>query len=150
MLKVAHLSKTPGAQVGYAPDAMAFMGATQDPSGFYRFNAAWDFFTSQNITIEAIHTYVVNLQKLFLKELPISFIQSWSLKPLFTPDLKWHGHFLTYEAKSLEEAEKCQEALRKNHIFIDRRGARLRFGFGLYQNESDVNQLCSSLKNLAK
>ncbi len=145
----AQISKKPDVKVGYASDAMAFMGATQDPSGFYRFNAVWDLFFSHNITIEAIHAYVLNLQLLFLKELPISFIQSWSLKPLFSPDLLWHGHFLTFEADSLEDAQKCQEILHKHHILIDRRGNRLRFGFGLYQNESDVSQLCRSLKNLA-
>jgi selenocysteine lyase/cysteine desulfurase len=37
----ANLSKPKGAEVGYSDDHMAFMGATQDPSGFYRFNASF-------------------------------------------------------------------------------------------------------------
>lgn len=145
----AHLSKPVGSQVGYSNDAMAFMGATQDPSGFYRFNAVWDLFESQQMSVPAIHNYVLNLQKLFLKELAPEFLRKWSLTGLFGPDLNWHGHFLTFEAPSLELGEQCQEALKINHILIDRRGTRLRFGFGLYQNEEDVRELTQRLKKLA-
>ena len=144
-----HLSKQPGAKVGYSDDAMAFMGATQDPSGFYRFNAVWDLFQAEEITVLKIHEYILNLQKIFLKDLPPAFVQGWSLRPLFGPDLLWHGHFLTFEAPTLEMAEKCHQTLSDNHILIDRRGTRLRFGFGLYQDEADVRQLLSCLQKLA-
>ena len=145
----AHLSKAPGSQVGYSDNGMAFMGATQDPSGFYRFNAVWDLFESKEINIQGIHQYVLGLQRIFLKDLPPDFIQNWSLKPLFDQALSWHGHFLTFEAPTIELAEKCYQTLAQNHILIDRRGARLRFGFGLYQNEADVNRLLDRLKKLA-
>ena len=145
----AHLSKAPGSQVGYSDNGMAFMGATQDPSGFYRFNAVWDLFESKEINIQGIHQYVLGLQRIFLKDLPPDFIQNWSLKPLFDQALSWHGHFLTFEAPTIELAEKCYQTLAQNHILIDRRGARLRFGFGLYQNEADVNRLLDCLKKLA-
>jgi hypothetical protein len=36
--------------------------------------------------------------------------------------------------------------LRQAHIIIDRRGPRLRFGFGLYQNLKDVKDLTALLK----
>lgn len=134
----AHLSKVPGAQVGYPSDGMAFMGATQDPSGFYRFNAVWDLFESEGVSLKEIHEYVVNLQRLFIKELPHQFLEKWALKPLYLEGLEWHGHFLTYEAESIEKAEKCQAELKEAHIMIDRRGSRLRFGFGLYLDESTI------------
>ena len=145
----AHLSKVPGAQVGYSDNAMAFMGATQDPSGFYRFNAVWDLFEKQNMNVQNIHQYVRGLQKIFLKEFPQDFIKTWTLKPLFEQDLQWHGHFLTFEAPTIEAAEKCHKTLSNNHILIDRRGARLRFGFGIYQNEADVIELLGRLHKLA-
>lgn len=145
----AHLSKAPGAKVGYADDGMSFMGATQDCSGFYRFNSVWDLFSSQKITVNEIHQYVLNLQRTFLKGLSAAFVNGWKLKPLYDEDLKWHGHFLTFEAASLELGEKCQEQLKDVGIVIDRRGTRLRFGFGLYQDEADVNQLCERLEKLA-
>jgi selenocysteine lyase/cysteine desulfurase len=145
----AHLSKTQSSQIAYADNGMAFMGATQDPSGFYRFNAVWDLFETLNIDVQGIHQYVLGLQKVFLKNLPKTLIQIWSLKPLFDQNLPWHGHFLTFEASSVEAAEKFQQTLILNHIIIDRRGTRLRFGFGLYQNEADVIELSSRLNKLA-
>jgi selenocysteine lyase/cysteine desulfurase len=145
----AQLDKASGKLVGYAPDAMAFMGATQDPSGFYRFNAVWDQFEADNIDIKQIHQYVLGLQKQFISDFPLSFLKIWSLKALFDQKLDWHGHFLTFEASTLEEAVKCQEELSINNILIDRRGTRLRFGFGLYQSESDVKDLTERLKKMA-
>jgi selenocysteine lyase/cysteine desulfurase len=145
----AQLTKATGKLVGYAPDAMAFMGATQDPSGFYRFNAIWDHFEANGIDIQSIHQYVLALQKSFIAQLPLSFLKTWSLKALFEENLSWHGHFLTFEASTLEVAQKCQKELSVNNILIDRRGTRLRFGFGLYQSETDVKELTERLKNLA-
>ena len=145
----AHLSKPAGTQVGYSDDGMAFMGATQDPSGFYRFNAVWDLFESEGINVSAIHHYVQNLQKIFLKDLPVSFLETWSLKALFDQNLAWHGHFLTFEAPSVEVAEKCHQTLADHHILIDRRGSRLRLGFGLYQDQNDVAELLARLNKLA-
>lgn len=144
-----NLSQHPGAQVGYSQDGMAFMGATQDPSGLYRFNAIWDFFQSQHLEIKAIHAYVLNLQKLFLNDLSPEFLNKWSLTGLFDPALNWHGHFLTFEAPESELAQACQQTLKNNDILIDRRGRRLRFGFGLYQDETDVRLLNQRLQKLA-
>jgi selenocysteine lyase/cysteine desulfurase len=145
----AHLSKPPGAQVGYALDAMAFMGATQDPSGFYRFNATWDLFEAEDVTVTAIHQYVRELQTEFIKHLPANFLATTKLKALYNPTLQWHGHFLTFEAQSESDAQEVQEKLKKQEIQIDRRGSRLRFGFGLYQNMADVQELCERLQKMA-
>ncbi|WAK03107.1 aminotransferase class V-fold PLP-dependent enzyme [Methylobacter sp. YRD-M1] len=147
--ELAQLSGPAGEKVGYPDDGMAFMGSTQDPSGFYRFNAVWDLFDAEGIDIWSIHSYVAGLQEAFLDNLPQRFMQDWSLTPLFDPVPDWHGHFLTFEAPSLEIAEKCLQILDDNDILIDRRGTRLRFGFGLYQDETDVIELCRRLGELA-
>jgi selenocysteine lyase/cysteine desulfurase len=143
------LTKPTGAKVGYAKDAMAFMGATQDSSGFYRFNSSWDLFASEGLTPTVIHETIKKLQIYFLDHLPETFISSQHLTPLFDSKLQWHGHFLTFESKSEASAEQTQEGLKKLNILIDRRGKRLRFGFGLYQNTTDIQDLCQRLKNLA-
>src|SRR5690606_5607325 len=106
----AHLANPRGAQVGYSDDGMAFMGATQDPSGFYRFNAVWDQF--QNVSIKDLHQHIKEHQLHFIKNLPAIFLSHWKLKALFDSELKWHGHFLTFEAPSENLAEACQKALR--------------------------------------
>lgn len=143
------LSRPSGAQVGYTRDGMSFMGATQDASGLYRFNAAWDLFHREGLTIQAIHDYVKTLQKEFIRHLPESFLTSQSLRPLYSQDLTWHGHFLTFEATTEAEAQRTEETLRTSGIIIDRRGKRLRFGFGLYQNQADVIAVIERLQKLA-
>jgi selenocysteine lyase/cysteine desulfurase len=144
-----NLSRPPGSQVGYTQDAMAFMGATQDPSGFYRFNATWKLFNDLGLDVAQIHQYVRNLQLHFLAQLPKSFVENNQLSPLYHSSLTYHGHFLTFEAPDSDEAIKLQEKLKEAKVLIDRRGARLRFGFGLYQDKSDVEALCLCLEKLA-
>lgn len=139
------LSKPPGAQVGYTNDGLAFMGATQDPSGLYRFNAVWDLFTRDGLTITRIHEHVKSLQEVFLKGLPDTFLKSHQLSSLVPTNLDWHGHFLTYEAQTEEAGAHLQDWLKSIGILIDRRGKRLRFGFGLYQNETDLKTLLNKI-----
>jgi selenocysteine lyase/cysteine desulfurase len=143
------LSHTTDQKVGYSTCGMSFMGATQDPSGLYRFNAVWDLFTEQKITVPKIHQHVIKLQKLFLQLLPKHVFHQWGLIPLFHPSLEFHGHFLSFEAPSEEDAQIFQKALEREKIIIDRRGKRPRFGFGLYQDEFDVKELCLRLEKLA-
>jgi len=140
-----NLSTSAGKKVGYSSDAMAFMGATQDPSGLYRFRAVWDQFHADGISVELIHNYVVDLQKCFLGHLPKSFCLDWKLKSLFENPIIHHGHFLTFEAPELGVAEELQNVLKDAQVLIDRRGLRLRFGFGTYQDQEDVKELCIRL-----
>jgi len=137
------------AKVGYAQDGMAFMGATQDPSGFYRFNAAWDLLKAESLSIRAIHKYVNNLQTFFLKNMPQEFLKTQALTPLYNPGLEWHGHFLTFESLTEPQARETQQKLKNKGILIDRRGRRLRFGFGLYHNENDILNVCELLQKLS-
>jgi len=140
------LSKPPGTQVGYTKDALAFMGATQDPSGLYRFNASWDLFIHEHLTINKIHEYIVSLQKDFIFQIPDAFLEKYSLTPLFSKELHWHGHFLTFEAPSLKVATEAYQFLKDLNIIIDLRGQRLRFGFGLYHSHGDVERITTKLK----
>lgn len=142
------LSKPPGAQVGYTNDGLAFIGATQDPSGLYRFNAVWDHFKNHGLSVSVIHDYIKFLQEEFMNSLPQSFIKAYGLTPLVPRDLNWHGHFLTFEAPSEDKAQKAQDDLKGHKILIDRRGKRLRFGFGLYQNQTDLMTVVRLLQDL--
>jgi selenocysteine lyase/cysteine desulfurase len=53
------------------------------------------------------------------------------------------GHFLTFRTK---RAEEIHGSLREKDVMVDFRSDRLRFGFGLYQDPADVEEL---LKRLA-
>lgn len=144
----AELNRPPGHQVGYSADYMAFMGATQDPSGLYRFNAIWNQFKGMSLDVPAIHSHVLELQRAFLLGLPDSFRIRWQLSEMFDRSLHWHGHFLTFKAPTEEVAQSCQENLKEAKILIDRRGTNLRFGFGLYQDLSDVENLLQRIEAL--
>jgi selenocysteine lyase/cysteine desulfurase len=147
--EMGELSCPTGSKVGYSSDGLAFMGATQDPSGLYRFNAVWDLFEREGLSLKKIHEHVISLQKAFLQNLPESFTHAYQLTPLFqAQSLSWHGHFLTFEAPTLAEALALETALKERHVLIDLRGQRLRFGFGTYQDIRDVEALAQKIKDL--
>lgn len=141
------LSRPKDSEVGYTNNALAFMGATQDPSGLYRFKAAWDQFQKLGIDVPKVHQIIRDLQLLFIKELGDT-LKNQGLKPLFTNELSHHGHFLTFRAKDETQGSFIQDALKKQGVLIDRRGDRLRFGFGFYAEESEVLKIVECLKNL--
>ncbi len=134
------LSRPPGKKVGYSQDGKAFFGATQDFSGLYRFNAVWNLLNGRRITPRQIHDHVVILQKEFIRGCGF-LTDTYKLQPLFDKNLTYHGHFLSFEANSEEIAIEIEHELKSLQIIIDRRGRRLRFGFGLYHDLSDVKAL---------
>ena len=56
-----------------------------------------------------------------------------------------HGHFLTFVLPSVAQTKALAEDLETAGVIVDYRGNRLRFGFGLYQDENDVDELFQRL-----
>ncbi len=56
------------------------------------------------------------------------------------------GNFLAFE---LPDAEAWQNRLEAMGVVTDRRGSRLRFGFGLYQTDEEVAALLERLRHPA-
>lgn len=122
-------------KITYDSGAARFWGSTFDPSGLYRFNAVMDLFSSKKITIEKIHSHVQKIQQSFLKKLKkINLTQ----EQLISSNLNHHGHFLTFQFDSNEAAKDFQIKLEQRKISTDLRGNRLRFGFGMYHDLSDL------------
>jgi selenocysteine lyase/cysteine desulfurase len=128
-------------EVPYPSNGSAFSGSTFDPSSFYRFNAVWDQFEEQKITLTTIHAYVQQLQNQFLQGMGQTFLKHESLMNPTTP----RGHFLTFDLGSADRCAKVHASLESKGILTDYRGQRLRFGFGLYQSEADVQKLIERL-----
>jgi selenocysteine lyase/cysteine desulfurase len=61
--------------------------------------------------------------------------------------VKLRGHFLTFDVPN---AEMIESELLKKDVVIDRRGSRLRFGFGLYQTEADISELFARLARIVR
>ena len=141
------LSSAPGAAVAYAKDAFRFWGATFDPSGLYRFNAAMDWLASTGTTIADVHLHSVRLQKQFLDGLLRLRIAPLAPHHLVPPAGAPRGNFLAFD---VDGAEDLHRRITAQNVVIDRRDRRLRFGFGVYHDESQVNRLLEAVSRALK
>lgn len=141
-----NLTREQPAGVPYPDDGFRFWGATYDPGGLYRLNAVFDLLGRMGVTIAALHAHVRALQEQFLDGLSSRAPRALPLSSLITGrDLSRQGHFLVFE---LQEAQTLWAKLGERGVDLDVRGTRLRFGFGLYQDASDVDQLLQRLADL--
>jgi kynureninase len=134
-----HLEQGVGDKVTYATDGSRFAGATFDPTGIYRMNAVLDWLASMGVDPGSIHRHVVEMQTRFLDHLtrmPGSLLPARS-----TP----RGNFLTFRS---DRAETYYRVLHEQNVVTDHRGDRLRFGFGIYHNEHDVDRLIEVVDSL--
>jgi selenocysteine lyase/cysteine desulfurase len=133
------LEKGVGEEVPYAADGGRFFGSTFDPSGLYRFVAVMDLWAREGVEPETVHEHVRTLQAGFLETVAELGLPDLSVDRL-VPDASFaeRGHFLTFR---LPNAGKVHAALRDEKVITDYRGDRLRFGFGIYQEEEDVVEL---------
>ena len=123
-------------QVPYSRGAMRFMGATFDPSGLYRFNAAMRWRQTVGLSTAHNRAHAHSLQHHFVSALPEGPVSAEQLVvPLSNPA---RGQFLTFRTP---EAGAISATLKLHRVITDARDDRLRFGFGPYQDEADVAEL---------
>lgn len=137
------LSLPPG-KVGYAADARRFLGATFDPSGLYRFNSVQRMLQANGLRTERISAQTAALQKQLLggvADTPLG-----NAEPLNPLDGGPHARFLAFRSAS---AQHWYEELKANRCITDVRGDVLRIGFGIYQDEGDVERLLGLLRGLS-
>ncbi|MES2120101.1 MAG: class V aminotransferase [Pseudomonadota bacterium] len=136
------LSLPPGS-VGYAKDATRFLGATFDPSGLYRFTAIQRMLADNGLNTARISAYVVQLQQQLLDGIGGTALGGVELlNPL---DGGPHARFLAFRSP---DAQRWYAELRNQHCITDVRGDVLRIGFGIYQDESDVERLAKMIGQL--
>jgi len=122
--------------VVYAEDASRFLGATFDPTGLYRFDAAMSLLEREGVTTREIDERAKTLQQLFGSELLKYNDLPLRLEDLVVPlEEKNRGQFLVFRTP---EAKKIHDALAARGVMTDVRGDRLRFGFAIYHDEVDV------------
>jgi selenocysteine lyase/cysteine desulfurase len=136
------LSLAPGQAVPYADDAFRFWGATFDPSGLYRFNAAMDWLESTGTTIADVRRHAVSLQKHFLDGLARRALAELAPRHLVPPPEAPRGNFLAFD---VDDAEARHARIAAQQVTLDRRGRRLRFGFGIYQDKDQVERLLEAI-----
>lgn len=141
------LEKGAGESVGYGEGGWRFWGSTFDPSGLYRLNAVAQWRRSLDLSVEKSDAHVRALQRRFLSRLVERPRGALNAKALVCEDLTRLGHFLTFrvpEAPALSERLAAERG-----VLTDARADRLRFGFGLYQDEADVDALFARLGRLS-
>ena len=130
-------------RVGYAEDGRRFLGATFDPSGLYRLDAALRWVAETGLTVAAIHAHAHALQERFCAGLAGTGLDPACLAvPLSEPR---RGNFLAFD---IEDAGGWQGRLDAARIVTDRRGRRLRFGFGPYQTTEEVDEALRRIRAL--
>jgi kynureninase len=141
------LGETPSAGVEYPDDGFRFWGATFDPTGLYRLNAAMDWMDGLGLNVGTIHEHARALQERFLAGLERSPVAALPAAALVTPrSFDRQGNFLAFR---LAAAAALGTRLREAGVDVDWRGDRLRFGFGIYQDEADVDALLERLAGLS-
>jgi selenocysteine lyase/cysteine desulfurase len=139
----AALEDSATGQVAYATDGSRFLGATFDPVGLYRLRAVLDWLDQAGITVAMIHAHVQALQHRFAAGLEKLKLPALNPEQLVVPlTIVERGHFLTFRTA---EAGAIHRRLLAAHVITDYRGDRLRFGFGLYHDEADVDRLCRTV-----
>jgi selenocysteine lyase/cysteine desulfurase len=126
------LSLPPGS-VGYAPDAMRFMGSTFDASGLYRFVAVRRMLEAEGLSTPAVSAHVARLHEQLLGVLHNTALgEAELLNPLAGDS---HARFLAFRSP---HAQRWQAELMARDVITDVRGDVLRIGLGLYHDEADV------------
>lgn len=121
--------------ISYGEDGSRFSGATYDISGIYRMNAVLGWLDKAAADPLSIHSHATDLQQRFLDSAP-------ELGRLVVDDPNQRGNFLAIETP---EAADLYRHLHELAVITDYRGERLRIGFGVYQDEADVDRLLGVL-----
>jgi len=136
------LTLAPG-MVGYAKDANRWLGATFDPSALYRFNAVQRMLAENGLTTARISTHTAQLQAQTLELIEHTpLAEAELLNPLTEAP---HARFLAFRSP---HAQRWYAALKPQNCITDVRADVLRIGFGIYQDESDVERLVQLLRGL--
>ncbi len=123
-------------KVPYALDASRFLGATFDPTALHRFDAVMAWLEREGVTPREIDDRAKSLQALFVRELEkhadLPIREAQLVVPIADRD---RGQFLVFET---ERAAEIHARLASRGVMTDVRGDRLRVGFAIYHDESDV------------
>ena len=113
------------------------MGATFDPSALYRFNAVRRMLDDNGLTTARISAHVARLQARLLEALGGTRARrgaSCSTRSTARPTP-------ASSPSAAPNAQRWYAELKAQNCITDVRGDVLRIGFGLYQDEADVDAL---------
>jgi|SRR5690554_3787377 len=141
----ASLAKSQEGPVAYTNNGMCMAGATIDLSALYRFSAVLSWWQQEGLSTERICAYIRKLQQAFLAHLDTLQHPHLNRSNLLENGFDTHGHFFTFRwgqgDEAAEQVAALAEQLRQQGVATDFRYDRLRFGFALYHNAEDYQQI---------
>ncbi|UUR07233.1 aminotransferase class V-fold PLP-dependent enzyme [Sphingomonas glaciei] len=132
----------PPGQVGYAPDAMRFMGATFDPSALYRFLHTRRMLAAEGLTTALISERVSGLKQRLADGLADTPLAAAELLDSPTGPAR-------FLALRHPKAAEWQGALMAQDCVTDVRGDVLRIGLGLYHDDADLKRFAELAAGLS-
>jgi selenocysteine lyase/cysteine desulfurase len=130
----------PPGGVGYTTDAGRFWGATFDSTPLYRFNAVRRMLDHEGLATADVAAHAQGLQAQFSAAVAGGRAGRLAEAELLNPVRGQAGRarFLAFRHPN---AQAWKERLQAVDVITDVRDDVLRFGFGLYQDENDVERL---------
>ncbi|MEO6255341.1 MAG: class V aminotransferase [Sphingomicrobium sp.] len=135
----------PPGSVGYAHDAMRFMGATFDPSALYRFNSVRRMLGDNGLGTAEISAHVEHLQHRLVEAIAGTALAAAEL--LNPVDGQPHARFLALRSPA---ATRWHDQLLASNCITDVRGDVLRIGLALYHDDGDVDAFAALAQGLAE
>lgn len=133
--------------VQYRADAGRFWGATFDSTPLYRFNGVRRMLDEQDLTTADISAHALTLQTRFQKALDRGEVGRLSEAIVINPVVD-DGPRARFLALKHPDAQAWRARLLEANVVTDVRDDTIRFGFGLYQDEADVERLISACQQL--
>ena len=138
----ADLERPVGGRVAYGGGGDRFLGATFDPTAWYRFVAVQRWLEDVGWDVARVHAHVGLLQRRFLERLDdVLDATARDRLGVLLPardEVADRGHFLTFAGS---QAADVHRALAAERVVTDLRGDRLRIGLGVANDEGDVDEL---------
>ena len=126
--------------VRYRADAGRFWGATFDSSALYRFNGVRRMLEENGLTTAAISAHALSLQTRFSQALVAGECGNLEQAEVLNP-IVGEAPRARFLALRHRDAQAWRARLLDANIVTDVRDDTIRFGFGLYQDEADVERL---------
>ena len=140
------LSGPPGG-VQYRQDAGRFWGSTFDFTALYRFNAVRRMLDAAGLNTAAVSAHARGLQTRFAQAVAAGKCGRLDQAIVVNP-LGGEGAHARFIALKHPEAQAWRTALLEAGVITDVRDDTIRFGFGLYQDEADLERLIGVCRRL--
>ena len=141
-----HLEGPPGG-VQYRTDGGRFWGATFDVSALYRLNAVRRMLDEQGLTTADVAAHARGLQARFQAAVQVGEAGALSQAEVLNP-VEGDAPRARFLALRSDEAARWKADLQHMNVVTDVRDDVIRFGFGLYQSEEDVERLIHACARL--